>query len=170
MKNKFQRGFTITELILYTAILITLITVLTSVFSSILDVQLESQSASSVDLDGRYILAKLIYDIHSMKTASPTNDTLITPASPGLSGSNLTFTIDSVNHTYSQSFGNLQLINNQGTNNLNSVNTTISALQFTRIGSGTNTDTIRLSFTVTSKISRNAGPESRTYQTTISSQ
>jgi hypothetical protein len=100
-----------------------------------------------------------------------TGDTIITPASPGLSSSTLTFKVNSINYTYATNSGNLILTNNNGTNNLNSIDTTISNLKFTRIGTGTNTDTIRVSFTLTSKISRtSSGPENRTFQTTISSQ
>lgn len=167
----FQKGFTLTEIVFYMGLLLILIGLLSQLFSSILDVQLESQSASSVDLDGRYILSKLTYDMRSMQTTSPTNDTIITPASPGLSGSTLTFKVNTINYTYATNSGNLTLTNNNGSNNLNSTNTTISNLKFTRIGSGTSTDTIRVSFTLTSKISRtSSGPESRTFQTTISSQ
>jgi type II secretory pathway pseudopilin PulG len=166
----FQKGFTLTELVFYMGLLIILIAILSRLFSSILDVQLESQSSSSVDLDGKYIISKLTYDMRSMQTSAPTNDTIITPASPGLSGSTLTFKVNSINYTYATNSGNLTLTNDNGSNNLNSTDTNLSNLQFTRIGSGTSTDTIRVSFTLTSKISRISGPETRTFQTTISSQ
>lgn len=165
-----QKGFTITELILYMGLLVILIVILARLFSSILDVQLESQSMSSVDLDGKYIISKLIYDMHSMQTGAPSNDTIVTPQSPGLSGSTLTFKVNSVDHTYTLNNGNMSLTNNYGSNNLNSLDTTISDLQFTRIGSGTSRDTIRVSFTLTSKITKDSGPETRTFRTTISSQ
>ncbi len=172
MKKKFtlQKGFTLTEIIIYMGLLLVLITILSRLFSSILDVRLESQSSSSVDLDGRYILNKLIYDMRSMQTSTPSKDTIVSPASPGLSGSTLTFKVNSINYTYNLNNGNLQFTNNNGSDNLNSIDTTVSNLQFNRIGNGTNTDTIRVSFTLTSKITKNSGPESRTFQTTISSQ
>lgn len=168
--NLSPKGFTITELVLYMGLLIILITVLSMVFSSILDVQLESKSTSSVELDGRYILTKLIYDMHSMQTDSPTNDTIITPVTLGQPSSTLNFTVNSINYSYALNNGNLELTNDKGTNNLNGTDTIVSGLQFTRIGTGANTDTIRVSYTLTSRIRRNAGPETRSYQTTISSQ
>lgn len=167
---KLQKGFTLTEMIIYMGLLLVLITILSRLFSSILDVRLESQSASSVDLDGRYILSKLTYDMHAMQTSAPTNDTIVTPASPGLSGSTLTFKVNSINYTYSLNNGNLELTNNNGSDNLNSTDSTVSNLQFTRIGTGTATDTIRVSFTLTSNVTKNSGPEERTFQTTISAQ
>jgi type II secretory pathway pseudopilin PulG len=168
--SNLSKGFTITELVIYMSILLVLITLLGRVFVSILDVQLESQSTSSVEIDGRYILAKLIHDMNSMQTGSPTNDVITTPTSPGQTDSTLTFTSNSINYTYSLNNGNLQLVKGIETNNLNGIYTTISGLQFTRIGTGASTDTIRISFTVTSKVTRNAGPETRSYTTTISSQ
>lgn len=165
-----EAGFTLTELLLYMGLLIILITILSQVFSSILDVQLESKSASSVELDGRYIITKLIYDMQKMQTDPPVSDNIITPSAPGQTSATLNFTSNSINYIYSLNNDNLEITNDKGTNNLNSSDTTVSALQFERIGSGTNTDTIRVNFTLTSKIKRNAGPETRSYTTTISSQ
>jgi len=168
-KNK-QAGFTLTELILYMGLLIILITILSQIFSSILDVQLESKSTSSVELDGRYILTKLMHDMRLMQTNLPINDNIITPSMPGSTNPTLNFTVNSINYTYGLNNGNFELINDKGTNNLNSVNTFITALQFTRIGTGANTDTIQVNFTLTSKIKKNSEPETRNYTTTISSQ
>lgn len=165
-----QAGFTLTELILYMGLLIVLITILSQTFASILDVQLESKSTSSVDLDAKFITAKLIHDMNKMQTDPPTNDNIVTPSAPGQISSTLNFTVNSINYIYSLNNGNLQLVNDKGTNKLNSVDTTISGLQFTRIGAGTSNDTIRVNFTLTSKTKKNAGPETRNYQTTISSQ
>jgi type II secretory pathway pseudopilin PulG len=161
-----QAGFTLTELLLYMGLLIILITILSQVFVSILDVQLESKSTSSVELDGKYIITKLIHDMQSMQTNPPVSDSIVTPSTPGEITNTLNFKVNSINYIYSLNSGNLEL----NSNNLNSVDTTVSALQFTRIGAGTNKDTIRVNFTLTSKTKRNSGPETRNYQTTISSQ
>src|SRR3989338_7347848 len=47
-----QKGVSMVELVLYMAILSVLLTILTSVFVSALDVQSESQATSSVEQDG----------------------------------------------------------------------------------------------------------------------
>lgn len=172
LKNPINKhaGFTLVELLLYMGLLIILITILSQVFASIIDVQLESKSTSSVDLDSRFIITKLIYDMHTMQTNPPANDHIATPSAPGEISPTLNFTVNSINYNYSLNNGNLQLVNDKGVNKLNSLDTTISALQFTRIGAGTSKDNIRVNFTITSKTKRNAGPEARSYQTTISSQ
>lgn len=152
-------------------LLVILITILGQVFSSILDVQLESKSTSSVDLDGKYILTKIIYDMHSMQTNPPVSDNIVTPPAPGETTSTLNFTVNSINYIYSLNNDNLELFtDDKGVNNLNSVDTAVSGIQFTRIGAGTDTDTIRVNFTITSKIKKNGTAETRSFQTTISSQ
>ncbi len=165
-----QAGFTITELLLYMGLLIILITILSQVFVSILDVQLESKSTSSVELDSKFIIQKLIYDMNSMQTSPPVSDNIATPSAPGQTSNTLNFNVNSINYIYSLNNGNIQLENDKGVNKLNSADTIISGLQFTRIGAGTNRDNIQINFTITSNAKRNSGPETRSYQTTISSQ
>ncbi len=108
--------------------------------------------------------------MNKMQTDPPVNDNIISPSAPGQINATLNFTVNSINYIYSLNNGNVQLTNDKGTNNLNSIDTTVSDLQFTRIGAGTSMDTIRVNFTLTSKIKKNNGPETRNYQTTISSQ
>ena len=59
------------------------------------------------------------------------------------------------------------MTNNQGTFRLNSEGTTVSDLNFQRIGIGPGKDTIIVSYTVTSTQKRKKGPEVKNYQTTI---
>jgi hypothetical protein len=157
-----RAGFTVVELIIYMGILTVLISVLTTVFASIIEVQLESKATSSVDQDGRYILSRLIYDTQSATTiASP---------SAGIAGTVLKLTKGAENYTYKlDTSGNLQLTNNSGTNNLNSVDTSISNLTFQTIGSASSSANVQMKFTVTSTTQRTSGPknEVRVYQTTL---
>ncbi len=161
------KGFTLIELLMFISIFSTLLLILSSVFGSIIDVQLESKSYSSVDLDGRYILAKLAHDFQSADSANPLNNNIDTPAT-GSAGPILKIKINSVLYTYSaSSSGSLQLVT-PSLNNLSSTDSSISALLFQRIGPGGNKDTIRVSFRLTSKIIRRNGPEYRDFKTTFS--
>lgn len=155
-----QRGFTLVEMLVYIGVLSLLLMALSNVFGMIVDTQLESRSTSDVDQDGRYIIARLIYDTHQAAN-------IITPSSPGSQSATLQISVNSINYTYSLNNGNLELTNDQGTNQLNSASTTVSGVSFTRIGNGDNTDTIRANFTVTSTTTRNSGAESRAFQTTF---
>ena len=86
-------GFSLMELIISTGILMILISVLTTLFGQILDVQLQSKSTSSVDENSRFILARLSYD---MQSASK----IVTPATPGQQSDTLQITINSVDYVY----------------------------------------------------------------------
>lgn len=157
-----QKGFTLIELVIYMGILSILMSVLTGLFGAIIDVQLESESRSSVDQDGRYILSRLAHDMRSA-------DAIVIPANPGdLPSDTLQITINSVDYIYSLDFGgNLQVENNLGITLLNSFDTQVSDLTFTRIGTGGSNDTVRIDYTITSEIQRPSGPESQSFQTTL---
>ena len=163
-KLSASKGFTLIELIISFGILTVLLSVLMGIFGSILDVQLESKAKSSIDQDVRYILAKLGYDMHAASSIE-------TPENPGPSTSLiLTNSLDSINYTYSlDANNNLQIVNNNTSevNVLNSIDDSISNLNFERVGAGGSDDTIRVTFTIQSKIKRPSGQETRSIQTTL---
>ena len=158
-----SKGFTLIEIIIYMALLSIFLLTLTDIFVSILDVQLESDATSAVEQDGRFILSRMAFDI-------PRATDISTPPQIGQTRSNLKMTIGVETYEYAESGGNLQLINDLGTNNLNSSESTISSPSFQRIANtavpGTK-DTIKIQFTITSKTVRTGGPETRIFQTTV---
>lgn len=169
-KNKlasaFQKGYTLLELLIYMGIFSTVIVVLTNVFSQILDLQLESKSTSSVETDGGFILARLMYDLNQVQGGS----NLLIPASLGQTASTLQFVSNSVNYTYSlDGSNNLILTNNtSGTSDmLNSYDTQITSVSFQRLGNTGGRNSIQVVFTIASRTTRSSGPETRSYQTTV---
>ncbi len=156
--NHKKKGFTIVELIIYMGMLSLMILVMTDIFSSIVDVRKESEAVTVVEQDGNYILSKLFYDISHATS-------ITTPASLGASGATLQLVINGVTNTYSLNNGNLEVVNNNGTNVLNSVNSAISNISFLRVGNVSGKNTIQLTFTVTSRIIQSSGVESKVYQT-----
>ncbi len=160
------KGFTLIELLIFMGIFSTLLMFLTSLFTTILDVQLEAESYSSIDLDGRYILAKLSHDIQSADSADTVNNYFDLPATAS-AGTVLRMRINSEMHTYyASSSGRLQMIN-PVLHDLTSSDSSISALLFERIGPGNNSDTIRMSFRLTSNYLRRTGANFRDFQTTM---
>lgn len=163
-KNKLlnTKGFTLIELLMASGILIVLMGMFTGIFNSVLDAGLDSNATASVDQDGRYIIARLIYDAQRASQ-------IVTPVSPGSTTyPSLTLKINSVDHTYSlDGFGNLQLNNDLGINKLNSYSIRIHDLTFQRIGIGDATDTVQVKFNITSKIQEASGSETRALQTTL---
>lgn len=164
--KKLNKGFTLIELVLFMGIFSIVLLSLMNLFGSIVDVQVESESYSSIDLDGRYILTKLSHDFQSADSSDPLNNDIVTPAT-GSAGPVLKIKINSVLYTYSASTsGSLQLVT-PTLNDLTSSDSSISALLFERIGTGGNKDTIRVSFRLKSKILRKSGQEFRDFQTTL---
>jgi prepilin-type N-terminal cleavage/methylation domain-containing protein len=161
-RYKVQRGFTLVELLIYIGMLSILFTVLTQIFGSILDAQLESEATSSVQQDGRFILSRLTYDTRRAQA-------IVIPAALGSQSTSLQLTISGVNYTYGLSGGNLELTNNLGINAINSGETTVSGLNFTRIGNSVVNakNTIQIEYTVTSKVVRPKGQETKDFKTTI---
>lgn len=160
-RTEFSSGFTLVEMILSLGILSILIGVLSGIFGSIIDTQLSSKALSSVDQDGRYIIAKLNYNMLN-------SSSIVSPAVPGSSTSAvLKNSADSVDYTYSLNNGNLLVSSTAGSVSLNSIDTTISDLTFKRVGLGDMNDTLQINFTVNSKTVLRGQPNKQTFQTTF---
>lgn len=158
-----QKGITVVELLLYMAILSVLLSILTSIFVSALDVASESNATSSVEQDGNYILAKLAYDIHRAQSIN-------IPSANGTTNNNFQIIIGGVNYTYSVDINsNLILTNNLGSNNLNNYGSSVSAFLVQRLGNtGGVENTLKINFIVTSRTKRISGFETRNFQTNLS--
>ncbi|MFA5933460.1 MAG: prepilin-type N-terminal cleavage/methylation domain-containing protein [Microgenomates group bacterium] len=157
---KKQKGFTLVEMLIYMGLMAGFLLVLTDVLVAILDVKAESAATSSVQTDGRFITARLAYDVALATSISQ-------PATLGASGGTLTMVVGGNTYTYSLNGTNLQLVNNLGTNNLNSSESQVSGLTFQRLGNTGGKDTIKVTYTLTSATTRVAGSEVRTFTTTV---
>lgn len=155
-----QSAFSLIELVIYMAIFSLLLTVLFSMFTSIFTVQMESQATSSVEQDGRFILSRLMYDMNRAQA-------IVAPANLGDEGSTLQLTIEGIDNSYNLDGDALVLTNNQGTNQLNSFNTKVSNLVFKRLGNLSGKHTIKISFTISSRLGQNAPYEQENFQTTV---
>ncbi len=149
-----KRAFTIVELVIYMGLVISLFVVLGTLFADTLHLQLESQSTSQVESDGRYLIARLAYDIHRASS-------LTTPAAPGQSGSSLTLVVAGQTYTYALTGSQLLLTTPTGTFNLTDPNTVASNYTVTRLANSPGIPTTRITFNLTS------GSESRSYTTTV---
>ena len=153
-----QRGFTLIELLLYAAISTLFLTILSQIFLASLDVQSESESYVATELDGRYIMSRITNDVHRASAvtepATGTNDAL-------------TLSIGGGNYRYSTASGNILLTSPLGTNVLNSVDTSISGFQVTKVGGSGDTPSFAVRITVTAKTVPVEGTQTKTYETTI---
>ena len=168
-----QRGFTLIELVIYIGILSILLGVLSSIFTAIVDVQLESEATSSVDQDGRYLLAKLSYDVQQLNPYAHSTDAVVIPANPGDTSDTMQLNINSILYTYSlDANDNLQVTDSGAGNSyqLNSYDTSVSNVSFTRVGSGDSNDTVQVSYTINSRTKERSGQETKSFQTTLGKQ
>ena len=159
-KQNKLKGFTLIELIIYMAIFSIFLLVLSEIFVNILNVQLESEANSSVNQDGRYILARLVYDIKNA-------DDINIPINIGDVTNILQITVSGLNYTYSLDSGNLELNINGASDKLNSFDTLVSDFSVQRLGNINGKNSLRLDFNLTSKTLKKGEPESKYYQTTI---
>ena len=150
-----KKAFTLIELLIFMGILAALLGILSQILASALAVQVESQTASSVHSDGRYLLSRLTYDVRRASN-------ITSPASAGLTSPTLTLTISGSPYIYALSGTDLQLTTPSSTDNLNSFATQVSAFSVSRLGNSNGEPTITVSFTVTDR------SVSENFQTTIS--
>ncbi len=136
------------------------LTLLTNVFVTSMEIQIESQSQSSVHQDGRYLLAKLMYDINQ-------SDSIVAPTSLGQQSNTLQLTIDGASQSYAISNNRLALTNSLGTNYLTGPDTQISNLSFTRVGNVSGKNTIVINFVLTSLEQKKSGSESQSFETVV---
>jgi prepilin-type N-terminal cleavage/methylation domain-containing protein len=160
MKNKHPKGFTLIELLIYMGIFSILLVVLTQLFVTILNVQLESEASSSVEQDSKFILARMMYDIQKASQ-------VVLPANLGDQGDTLSLMIGGDSYIYLPNGSDLDLNKNGTAGKLNSFDTTISNLVFQRLGNTGGINSIRIGFTVISKAQRSSGPEIKNVQTIV---
>lgn len=135
-----RRGFTLIEFLIYVALLGIFLGVLTNILVTTLETLTESAQQSIVDIDAKYILGRLAYDVGRATSMTVSSGTL---------------TLDV--GTYTLANGNLLL----GSDRLNSFDSQVSNFVTTRIGNGTGKDTVKISFDLTS------GNEIKSLTTTV---
>jgi type II secretory pathway pseudopilin PulG len=158
---KDSAGFTLVELLMYIGIFSILTISLFQLFTLIVDTQKESESGSSVFLDGQYILNRFKYDVNRANSANISQ--------VGVGTSSAQFSIGSQIFTYYLSDGDLILDTSSETASLNSIDSDVSSLNFLKVSDskGKNQDTITISFTLTSNIIKRGGPKTENFKTTV---
>lgn len=165
MKKLIQsnQGFTIIELIVYMGLFSILVGIITSVFVSLLNNQFTAETTASTDENGKYILARLTYDIAQAQN-------VVVPGATGTQTNNLQLTINNINYSYSlDSSGNFQIkdiTDNLPAYNLNDYDATVSGLLFKKIGNTGGKSTIQVNFSVVSNTVQKT-EQTKAYETTI---
>ncbi len=158
MKNPpNQQGVTLVEVLVTMGLLSVFLLILTSIFTASADIQSQTGSYAAVTTDGRFLLARLAYDIRRAET-------ITTPASLGDSAASLVLAIGGHSYTYSVVGGRLRLDIDGDATYLTSKQTSISGLTFQKLGTDGGAASIRYSFTLASDSAHYT--ESQTYTST----
>lgn len=158
--KKLQRGFTIIEMTIYIGLMSILILVLTRIFISALDTQVESESVTNVQQDGRFILARLNYDISLASSVT-------SPASMGAQASSLTLVRDGQTITYSLANGDLTRTDSQGSARVNYENVDVEEASFQKIGNTGGKPTVVVNLRLSSMASMGTLGETDTFRSVI---
>jgi len=150
------RGVTLAEMLIVMGLLAIFLVLIASLFTATIDSQNNTESYSAVTSDGRFVLARLEYDIRRASAVT-------TPASLGGSGSSLVLNIGGNSYTYAVVSGALQLTDNTGTANLTGNGVSISGVTFQRLGNTGGKDTVRYTFTLTSVAKSSNGSSVQTF-------
>jgi prepilin-type N-terminal cleavage/methylation domain-containing protein len=155
------RGFTLIELIIYMGLLSILLVVMSNIFVTLLETKKDAESTSAVDEDGRFIMARLSYDINRATAVT-------TPVNSGDIGATLVLTINSQTYTYAQTGNNLTLNDGSGAAQLNGSGTTlVAAPTFQKIRPTGFADTVKVQFSLRSVIQRNGGSETQQFNLSV---
>lgn len=141
-----KKAFTLIEFLVYMALMGLFLIVLSNILVTSLETLTQSSQVTMVDADGRFILARLAYDMGRSTSIS-------TPAAAGQTSNSLVISAGS----YTLSGGNLLF----GTDQLNSFDSSLANFSVTRIGNGTGRDTVKITFDLTS------GAKMQTLTTTL---
>ncbi len=160
-KTQKTRGFTLIEMMIYMGLLSIFLFVLTDLLVSTLDVRSESTSAFSVAMDGEFLQKRIEYDLRR-------SENILVPATTGTQSNSAAIIIAGTTYSYAVENGNLLLTVGSQSNQLNSDGTQVNNFVVTRIGNGTSTDTLRFSYTVSSRTHiRGEAGESTSYLFTV---
>lgn len=151
-------GFTIIELLLYMGIFSILLLVIFNLFLNALDLKAISESFSSVQEDGRFIVTKFENDI--------TNANSITSPAIGSSSNTMQFVLYGTSYTYRLNNNNVEFIAPDGTYILNGHNSQVKSLSFQNIGNVSGKQTIQLKITLQSLVAHNNVYDTISLQTT----
>lgn len=151
-----KAGFSVVEMLIYMGVSAIFLVTLTNLFVIIANLRLESESTSAVEQDGQYLLSRIAYDVARSHSIT----------SPALGSQGNTLQTDLFTYSLSPD-GKLQVTDSVGTDTLSGTGVTISALNaFQHLKSGS-ADNVKVSFTITSSVVRQSGPEVRQFQTTV---
>ena len=152
MIKKHKRGVTVVEILIYLGLMSIFMLVLVDGFVTAANFKLESESASTIQSDSQFILAKLANDVANSDSLSVSGNNLI------LSSGTYSLSVD----------GDLTLQSGIVSKKVNGLDTKLVNLTFTKLGNLNGVPTVQVKFDIESRITKQGNiKEIRSYQTTL---
>lgn len=160
-QKRASPAFTLIELLVYLGLYSILITVIMSLFTSILESRTETTQISQVEIEGGRLLSRLQYDIYRATS-------ITTPATLGQTSSTLVLTTpESTTITYT--------VDAQGTMNLTRAGTTdamtedvlVEDFSIQRRGNASGTEVVEVTLDLASKLRLANQAEQKTFHVTL---
>lgn len=136
-KTQKEKAFTLVELLIYMALFIGFLMILSALFISILDTQLNSSTSSQIDQDSWYLINRLQYDVYRA-------DNIELPAANGEESDVLVLDVDGSSITYLINNDKLSIIENSQIRPLVNPETSVLNLNFKKLGNDDGTSTITI--------------------------
>ena len=134
-KKSTLRAFTLVEILIYMALFAGFLLILSALFISILDSQLDASTSSHLDQDSWYLMNRLQYDIYRAENISlPTNN--------GEQTNTLNLETASSSISYSLNNNQLSVTENSQSYVLNSPDIIVNNLNFKKLGNENGNSTI----------------------------
>ncbi len=140
-----KRGFTLIETIIYMGIFSTLLIVLSTLFSTIVDQQFNNKTASFLDSDYSFITSRLMYEAQN-------SSGILTPNEIGDESQLVTFETPFGEKIIRTRNNNLELVSLGTVEILNSQNTTIQDVRFKRLGNLNGRQAVEFKAEISSKL------------------
>lgn len=133
-------GFSIIELIIYAALLVMFLAILSNLFLTSIDIKTASEGQSYLGQDSRAIIARMNYDFLRATT--------VTAPALGATGNSLSLTINGATTTYTLMNGKIKMSDATGTYDLNGSETNVTALSFETLDGLTGKRSVQMNFTI----------------------
>lgn len=159
-KQTIRHGTTLVEILIVMGLMSGLMLTLATLFASSIGTQLESQSTSSLESNGRFIMARLDYDI-ARATA------IRTPASLGATSTQLVITVGGRSYTYRIIGSDLRLTDNVGNVLLNGNDVKVSDLSTKWLGFTGDKQMVSYSFKLTTTTKADGVYDSMTFSNLV---
>lgn len=153
-------GFTLVELLLYMGLSMILLVIISGLLVSTLSIRNEAEKTSSLEREGRYIMARLSYDIYSAQD-------IVEPATIGDNSTQLQILINSELITYRIINNKLYLIDNSGTHLMSGENVSATNFNVLKLGNDGGVGVVEISVTAESENISEGKVESRDYKTVV---